>query len=93
MESFDTFSLEVRKLLEGTAESKGYNNQSADGPNELYSLISSFAGPNHALGEIIYKAIRYSKKKDKNDLLKIAAWSYLVWRFDFQEQSLFPEKS
>lgn len=39
-------------------------------------------GPGHTLGEITYKTIRYAKRRDPNDLLKVAAWAYLVWRFD-----------
>lgn len=34
----------------------------------------------HALGEIIYKAVRYHHKRDPEDLVKIAAWAELVWR-------------
>ena len=36
----------------------------------------------HALGEITYKVIRYAKRRDPNDLLKIAAWAFLIWHID-----------
>lgn len=80
---FREFTDEVRKLLESAASKKGYNQTGANGPNELYTFINNMNnGPGHPAGEIIYKIQRYMNLKDKNDLLKIAAWAYLIWRFD-----------
>ena len=80
---FLKFSNEVRDLLEYTAVEKGYNTTGADGPNQLYDFINTMnAGPGHPAGEIIYKIQRYMRKKDKKDLLKIAAWAFLIWRLD-----------
>jgi hypothetical protein len=79
--SWTQFTDSVKILLEPTASEKGYNTTGVKGKNELYEFVSSHAS-GHALGEIIYKAVRYGKKKDKNDILKIAAWAYLIWKFD-----------
>ena len=77
---FDVFAAGVRELVEGKAREKGYNE---GGPerNDLMEFTNKFF-PGHAGGEICYKAIRYSRKGDKTDLLKIAAWAYLLWRYD-----------
>jgi hypothetical protein len=40
-------------------------------------------GDAHAIGEIIYKAVRYSKRGDKDDLVKIAAWAFLIYKYGF----------
>ena len=80
---FAEFCDAVRDLLDETVADKGYHRSGLTGPNPLYALASDMAGgPSHACGEITYKAIRYAKRRDPNDLLKIAAWAYLVWRFD-----------
>ena len=79
---FDSFAKQVRDLVEGKAREKGYNQTSADGPNELFSFVRGNFGLGHSAGEVIYKVVRYSRKKNKEDLLKAAAWLYLIWRFD-----------
>lgn len=78
--TFDQFVAEVRGLLEPTASGKGYSATGVDGPNQLYEFVSSFAGPHHALGEIVYKAKRYEAKRNPEDILKIAAWAFLVYK-------------
>jgi hypothetical protein len=79
---FKVFVEEVMAKLEGNAADKGYNTTGPNGDNELYACIQGLSdGDAHAIGEIVYKAVRYSKKKDKQDLIKIAAWAYLVWKF------------
>ena len=56
------------------------------GPNPLYQFVSeTVGGPGHALGEMIFKIRRYAARRDPEDLLKIAAWAYLVWCFDHPE--------
>lgn len=79
--NWETFVQEVKELLEPTASEKGYNATGVDGNNELFEFVQGIAGPGHALGEIVYKIVRYKNKKDEKDLLKIAAWAYLIWRF------------
>lgn len=79
--NWETFVKETRELLEPTASGKGYNSTGVDGKNELFEFVSGIAGPGHALGEIVYKAVRYKNKHQEDDLLKIAAWAYLIWRF------------
>lgn len=78
---FDVFVAHIRDLVEGKAEEKGYNQTGADGPNDLYAFNKKyFAG--HSLGEVVYKCVRYASKRNKEDLLKAAAWLYLTWRHD-----------
>ena len=33
----------------------------------------------HALGEIVYKVVRYHVRRDPQDLVKVAAWAELEW--------------
>lgn len=97
--TFDDFVSEVRGLLEPTASGKGYNATGVDGANDLYEFIQSMTGGHgHALGEIVYKARRYAAKGNREDVLKIAAWAFLIlkhqpekittttasWKFDGQ---------
>lgn len=79
--TFDNFILAVRETMESKAASKGYNPTGIDGPNVLFDFVTSFAGAGHALGEIVYKARRFASKRDPEDLVKIAAWAFLAWRY------------
>lgn len=77
--TFDEFAAGVKKLLDGTAAGKGYNNTGADGDNELFDFVHDVGqGYGHALGEIIYKAKRFAAKKNPEDLMKAAAWAFLI---------------
>ena len=78
--TFDEFMAGARDLVEGKAIAKGYNEGGTE-KNDLMEFTNKFF-PGHAGGEIVYKAIRYGRKRDKADLLKIAAWAYLLWRYD-----------
>lgn len=79
-QTFDEFTAQVRALLEPTAACKGYNTTGLDGRNELYEFVQSFAGDHHALGEIVYKVKRYAAKGNIEDILKVAAWAFLVYK-------------
>jgi len=78
--TFDQFVAHVRELLEPTASGKGYATTGVDGHNQLYQFVQSFAGPHHALGEITYKAVRYERKRNLEDVAKIAAWAFLIYK-------------
>lgn len=78
--TFAEFIDKVKALLEPTAAGKGYNTTGIDGQNDLYEFVQSFASDHHALGEIVYKAKRYAAKGNPEDILKIAAWAFLVWK-------------
>ena len=79
--TFDGFCAQVRALLEPTAAGKGYSATGADGPNQLYDFVQGMnGGPGHALGEIVYKAKRYAAKGNVEDVLKLAAWAFLVYK-------------
>lgn len=77
--TFDAFMTTVRDSMEGTARGKGYNQTGVDGPNALYDFVhDTIAGDGHAIGEIIYKVRRYARKGNPEDLVKAAAWAYLI---------------
>jgi hypothetical protein len=79
--TYAEFCKQVETLLAPTAAGKGYSTTGLDGQNALYEFVADVAqGPGHGLGEIVYKAVRYSRKKNPEDVLKIAAWAFLVWR-------------
>ena len=79
MKTFDEFTAALDGILGGTAEGKGYNAGGPNGANELSDFVEQHC-PGHALGEVIYKAVRFQRKRNPEDLLKIAAWAYLQWR-------------
>lgn len=74
-----SFVAKVAESLNGKASSKGYSSGGADGPNPVNEFMQVYF-PGHALGEIIYKVIRYQKRGNLEDLEKAAAWLYLTWR-------------
>jgi len=76
---FEEFSVEVREQLEGKARRKGYNETGVEGRNLLFEFNFQFF-PGHAQGEIVYKLVRGLEKKDPEDLVKVAAWAYLIWK-------------
>ena len=82
--SFEAFSGDVRQLLTKTATSKGYVKAGIhEDTNPLYTMIQQGlcqGGHGHALGEIVMKAVRYAERGDKTELLKMAAWAYLIWQ-------------
>ena len=52
-----------------------------NGRNALYEFVRDHVGQSphaHALGEIIYKAVRFARKGNIEDVQKIAAWAFLV---------------
>ena len=78
---YDEFCRDVEALLSTGAKSKGYHEGGTEGPNAVYEFIYTTTGDHgHAIGEIMYKAIRYMQKRDPQDLLKIAAWAYLIFK-------------
>ena len=78
--TYDDYTAKVKTLLDNSARQKCYNDTGTDGPNQLFDFIYEITEMGHALGEIIYKVIRYNAKKNPEDLEKISAWAYLVWR-------------
>lgn len=77
--SFLAFVEGVDALIQSKARGKGYQRSGEANPGgALFKLVSDHCH-GHPVGEIIYKAIRYASKQDPTDLLKIAAWAYLVW--------------
>lgn len=82
--TFSDFWNEIEKLLDRVAREKGYNDTGVDGPNQLFAFIAS-QGLTHAEGEAVYKIVRWHTKRDPIDLLKAAAWCFLMWRYQGEE--------
>lgn len=80
-----TFIDEVQRMLQGEAENKGYSQDA--GNIELTDFVHQCTGDGHAIGEIIYKAVRYTSRPDKKDLVKIAAWAFLIWKNNAEDTS------
>lgn len=69
---FESFTAGARRLMDEVAKEKGYD-------SDLLSFCQKMR-LTHAEGEIIYKLVRYNRKRNPEDLLKIAAWAYLMWK-------------
>lgn len=68
----------VLNILMGKAMQKGYaGDLKEDGRVLLDAVKKTF--PGHAEGEIHYKLVRWTAKRDPEDLLKIMAWAFLLW--------------
>ena len=77
----ESFVAEVSALLTETAADKNYSAGGPDGDNLLYRAVEEMVGGHaHAAGEIVYKARRYLARGDIEDVSKIAAWAFLIWR-------------
>ena len=77
-QAFAQFFRAVRQIVLGKAQEKGYS-KGADGDGrELLDFIKSQFG-DHPEGEIVYKLIRWRSKKNPEDLLKAAAWIFLIY--------------
>lgn len=79
--ALDDYFLEIKKAVLQKAKEKGYYTQGEDSGRNLYDFIAKYA-TGHGIGEIIYKAIRWTRKRDPEDLVKIAAWAFLEWDYN-----------
>jgi len=84
--AFDSFVGEIKQLF-GKSVSKGYGPMQPDDPNMLYAFMQEFFSDDHALGEIVYKAIRYKNKRNPEDLVKIAGWAWLVFMHHWRKEA------
>lgn len=71
------FYLEMSEMVINNAKKKGYHGNDEDG-RVLFDFVTKYS-EGHSIGEIIYKAIRWTKKRDNKDIVKIAAWAFLIW--------------
>ena len=77
--TFDEFTQAVHRKVAGDALAKGYNRGGPDSENELYRFIQdTVAGDGHPIGEVIYKMRRYAARRDPDDVIKAAAWCFLI---------------
>lgn len=75
--SMNRFFNEVRTIFQ-EAQQKGYSRGAEGDGRDLLDFIKTHFG-NHATGEAVYKLVRFQKKGDPKDLLKAAAWIFLIW--------------
>lgn len=82
--TFDGFMAAVKDSCEGHAKRKNYTTQGVDGDNQLLNVCTMLGiHDQHAIGEIIYKAVEYLKAphNTKKVLLeKVAGWAFVLWR-------------
>jgi|TARA_R100000501_G_C2620148_1_gene113424 hypothetical protein len=77
----EAFQAAVTDLLDGTAKGKHYNQTGPGGANRLYEFVRDYVGHHpdaHALGEMIYKIVRFAALDDVKDIQKVSAWASLV---------------
>ena len=74
-----TFHSQMDVLLLGKAEAKGYSGGDCNGGRDMIDAVVTVCGESHPPGEIIYKIKRYLAKRDPEDVVKIAAWAFLIW--------------
>ena len=84
--SFQGFLDQVETLLTADAAAKGYSGGGPDAANPLFEFVTTLtetAGgiSGHGLGAAVYKLQRYGAKRQAIDLVKCAAWCFLLWRF------------
>jgi hypothetical protein len=76
---FEQFLAEVREQIEGKARRRGYSEAGTEGYNPLFEFNKQFF-PCHPQGEIVYKLVRGMEEKDPEDIVKVAAWAFLIWK-------------
>ena len=74
-DSFLSFIDRLKSKVGNEAGNKGYDD-----------ALLELTGAEHATGEIIYKAVRFRSKGDPDDMIKAAAWAYLLWRRAVKEE-------
>lgn len=74
----DRWFKQIKTLVFGKAKAKGYADNTEGDGRELLDFVNKHCA-GHTEGEIIYKVIRWGKKRDPEDLLKVAAWAFLAW--------------
>ena len=87
--TFEKFVQQMHEFCGGTAASKGYNSTGVDGHNAVYHFVQEEVGMGthgHGLGEIVYKVLCYQRRRNPEDLIKIAAWAFLVWKHHQEEE-------
>jgi len=71
---------EMQEELNKKAAEKGYDSAGADGPLSPLATFLAAEFSDHALGEIVCKCVRFKANNDPTDLVKIAAWAFLVYK-------------
>lgn len=73
--NIDRFKEQIDLMVNPVASAKGYD-------DKLIELVRDCVADHpmkHALGEIIYKVVRYSHTRRVDDILKVGAWAALVF--------------
>lgn len=82
---YDVFIRDVKAMLSSKANAKGYHPGGPDSENAIYVFTRDYLGGHahsHGLGEVVYKLVRYRNKGSREDLLKAAAWLFLILRYE-----------
>jgi hypothetical protein len=74
-EQFTWFADEIKKVCRAGLD-KGYDTHL--GSKSIYESLGSV----HALGEIVLKVQRFSRKRNPEDLIKIAAWAAFLYTWE-----------
>jgi hypothetical protein len=78
--ALEEFQSEINKALNGKAEDKGYSAGGDSGGRPMLDAVALIAGEGtHPIGEILYKVARWKAKRNPEDLVKVAAWAFLLW--------------
>jgi len=78
--ALNEFKAQVTTALNGKAEDKGYSAGGDSGGRPMLDAVALVVGEGtHPAGEILYKLARYRAKRNPEDLVKVAAWAFLMW--------------
>lgn len=79
--TFEQFMQAVRDSCEAYAQKKGYTVEDVNGSNQLLDITRALGINNqHGIAEIIYKCVEFLKEPREVLLVKIAGWSYILWK-------------
>jgi hypothetical protein len=80
--TLEEFLKQTAGVLGEEALGKGYAGSSGAAAIEdsrLADFVADLELP-HAEGELLYKLVRWHRKRNLVDLLKIVSWAFIIWR-------------
>jgi len=80
--TLEQFLKETAGVLGEEAGAKGYagvSGAAAVEDSRLADFVADMELP-HAEGELLYKLVRWHRKRNLVDLLKIVSWAFIIWR-------------
>lgn len=76
-EALKEFHKSLDEILLFAAKTKGYHGAATDGRKLFDEAHTENYG--HPIGEIKYKLRRFQSTRDPIDIVKVAAWAFLIW--------------